>query len=131
MFTYNKALNNPICTFTVVGALQSKANSRKLVFNRRTKRPMFIKSKSALAFVDAAVLQIPRLNPVIMGDVALVIDVYYPSRRNDLDESLILDLMQGRVYLNDRQVKEKHVFHHLDQQNPRVVVVVAATSSSL
>ena len=34
----------------------------------------------------------------------------YASRRPDLDESLILDLLQGHVYENDRQVKEKHIF---------------------
>lgn len=127
LFTFNKALNNPVCRFTVHGALQSKANTRKLVFNRRTRRPMFIKSERARDFASSAVQQIPILSPLVSGDVAVVIHVYYPTRRNDLDVSLILDLMQGRIYENDRCVKEQHLYHHLDRDNPRVEVVVAVT----
>ena len=36
--------------------------------------------------------------------------IYYSSRRPDLDESLILDLMQGVIYKNDRQVKQKNIY---------------------
>jgi Holliday junction resolvase RusA-like endonuclease len=32
--------------------------------------------------------------------------------------------MQGFVYENDRQVKEKHVFHGLDKDNPRAEIRV-------
>ena len=50
--------------------------------------------------------------------------IYYASRRPDLDESLILDLLQGLVYLNDRQVKERHVFWGLDKDKPRVEMII-------
>lgn len=129
MFTINDALNtqNPgAISFTVLGCLQSKSNSRKLVMNKKTRRPMFIKSNAARSFAEQAALQIPRLNELIDADVVVGIHVYYPTRRNDLDVSLLLDLMQGRIYVNDRCVKEQHLYHHIDRDNPRVVVVVAA-----
>jgi Holliday junction resolvase RusA-like endonuclease len=50
--------------------------------------------------------------------------IYYHSRRPDLDESLILDLMQGIVYENDRQVKEKHITWGLDKEAPRAEICV-------
>jgi len=34
------------------------------------------------------------------------------------------ELVQSGVYRNDRQVREKHVFHAIDRRNPRVEVVV-------
>jgi len=42
-----------------------------------------------------------------------------------LDESLILDLMQGVVYENDRQVKERHTYWHLDPESPRAEIEVS------
>ena len=45
--------------------------------------------------------------------------VFYASERPDLDPSLILDALQGRVYANDRAVREMHLFHHIDRENPR------------
>ena len=46
-----------------------------------------------------------------------------------LDESLILDAMQGKIYINDRQVREKHVFHGLDKENPRTDIAVTHRES--
>jgi Holliday junction resolvase RusA-like endonuclease len=50
--------------------------------------------------------------------------IYYASRRPDLDESLILDLLQGLVYVNDRQVKERHTYWHLDPESPRTEMII-------
>jgi Holliday junction resolvase RusA-like endonuclease len=61
--------------------------------------------------------------------VAVHLWLYYTSQRPDLDESLILDLMQGRVYANDRQVKEKHIYHGIDKTSPRSEVLVAPMAS--
>lgn len=126
MFNVNEAVKyREVCRFTVHGALQSKSNSRKLIFNPRTRRPMFIKSDAARSYAQGALLQIPCLNQLIDEDCAIWVRVYYPSRRNDLDISLIQDLMQGRIYSNDRCVKEIHAYHALDAAQPRVDVVVA------
>ena len=60
------------------------------------------------------------------GRLSVVCDIYYANNRPDLDEALILDGLQGLIYKNDRQVREKHVFHHIDKFNPRAEVRVAA-----
>jgi len=51
--------------------------------------------------------------------------IYYRSRRPDLDESLILDVLEGFAYGNDRQVEWKDVRRGLtDKREPRVEILV-------
>ena len=109
--------------FVVLGEPASKANSRQLV--RLNGRPAFIKSRKARDYVNAFQLQCPKRSVLMQGDLSVSIKIYYASRRPDLDESVILDAMQGLVYENDRQVKEKHVYHGLDKQNPRAEIKVS------
>ena len=109
-------------SFTVLGEPASKANSRQLV--RLNNRPMFIKSKKARDYVSAFKLQCPKLPVLWECDVSVSIRIHYASRRPDLDESVILDCMQGFIYVNDRQVKEKHIYHCLDKHNPRAEITV-------
>lgn len=96
----------------------SKANSR-----RWTGR-LFIKSEKALNYSATFKKQCPVLDKLLEGDLRLDIHIYYASRRPDLDESLILDLMQGCIYTNDRQVKERHTYWHLDKEDPRAEIKV-------
>ncbi len=113
--------------FVVYGEPASKANSRRLVSFKRSgggSRPALIKSQKALDYNEAFRTQCPKLSPLMEGDVSVTITIYYASRRPDLDESVILDAMQGLVYLNDRQVKEKHIFWGLDKTNPRAEIIV-------
>lgn len=111
--------------FTILGHCQSKANHRMA-----TKSGLFIKSPEARAFVKAVRDQMPFVNPPLEGPLAARIDIYYPSRRNDMDESAILDALQPTktdprcVYLNDRQVKQRLTTWHLDTENPRVEMSV-------
>ena len=93
---------------TIFGEPASKANSRKIVRYGGVSR--LIKSSKALNYVDLFKAQIAPAWKPLDGDVVVTIDIYYASRRPDLDESLILDLLQGHMYLNDRQVKEKHIY---------------------
>lgn len=109
-------------SFVVLGEPASKANSRQLV--RLNGRPMFIKSKKARDYVDAFKLQCPKLVPLMEGDLSVSMTIYYASRRPDLDESVILDAMQDLIYINDRQVKEKHVYWGLDKNNPRSEITI-------
>jgi len=37
--------------------------------------------------------------------------------------------MQGRIYKNDRQVKVKHVYWHLDRDNPRSHILIETMES--
>lgn len=138
--------------FTIIGQPASKANSRRLVTIRN--RPALIKSKEALAYEKDARKQIPVEARVMMqGPVRVTLRIWYASERPDLDESVILDVLQARyertkgalqklapgeynyakgervlvqkgVYRNDRQVREKHVFHGIDKANPRAEIEV-------
>lgn len=110
--------------FVVLGEPASKANSRRLVFFG--KKPAFIKSKKALSYAQAFQMQCPKLSPPIEDDVAAWIRIWYASRRPDLDDSVILDAMQGLVIANDRQVRERHVFWDLDKTNPRADIAITA-----
>jgi len=128
----------------ILGEPASKANSRRMVYVRG--KPMFIKSAKALAYAKsfkqqaATKLELAyaksfkqQATPAakLDGDVAVHITIYYASRRPDLDESLILDLLQDVAYTNDRQVKEKHIYWGLDKENPRCEIKVEKIKGSL
>lgn len=117
-----------VITFLIEGEPASKANSRRMVLIKGT--PRLIKSQKALDYCKMFAKQCPSLDSLIECDVSVTIDVYYASRRPDLDESVILDEMQDRIYKNDRQVKEKHVYWHLDRERPRSLIRVEAMESS-
>ena len=106
------------------GEPASKANSRKLVLFG--KRPASIKSDKAREYAKTFASQIKPPREPFEGDVEVTMLIHYASRRPDLDESLILDLMQGAVYRNDRQVKAKHIYWSLDRENPRAEIMVSA-----
>jgi Holliday junction resolvase RusA-like endonuclease len=89
-----------------------------------------IKSKKALAYMKAFGQQCPVLDPLMDGDLAIAMMIYYRTRRPDLDESLILDLLQGSVYKNDRAVKLKYVEHGLSKADPRVVMAIGPLSQA-
>ena len=106
----------------VNGEPASKANSRRLVSIGG--KPRSIKSKKALSYADAFLLQVKPVEPLLEGELAVTMHIYYASQRPDLDESLILDLLQGVLYKNDRQVREKHIEHFIDKANPRTEIWV-------
>lgn len=110
----------------IFGEPASKANQRRVV--RIGNATRVIKSKKALSYADVFRQQCPVLPELMAGDLCLTIHIWYASRRPDLDESLILDLLQGRVYINDRQVKERHTFWHLDKDCPRTEIEVKKIS---
>ena len=115
-------------TFCVLGEPASKSNSRRLVTIRG--RPAFIKSKKAIEYLKLFDKQCPTPDEKFTEDVRVDMVIYYASRRPDLDESVILDAMQGKVYENDRQVKSKHIFWGLDRKRPRTVIRVSPLESS-
>jgi len=86
-----------------------------------------IKSQKALSYSESFKQQcvVPPLLRFMSEDVAVTIRIWYASRRPDLDESLILDLLQDVAYHNDRQVKEKHIYWMgVDKGNPRCEIEV-------
>lgn len=125
---------------TIFGEPASKANQRKLVtFGGRWityagekirvgGRPAFIKSDKARAYLERAFKDVPVLDPMLQGPLRFTAKIFYASNLPDLDESLILDALQGRIYKNDRQVRERHVMHGIDRDNPRAIVRVEEMS---
>lgn len=133
--------------FTILGEPASKANSREIgllkfkdkATGESKSRPTVRKSDKALAYEENALRQIPPKARVrLEGPVRVTLRIWYASQRPDLDESVVLDVLQDRwkkrgdervlvqrgVYGNDRQVREKHVFHAIDRVNPRTEVIV-------
>ncbi len=106
----------------IFGEPASKANSRRVV--RFGGMSRLIKSAKALSYSDVFKQQCKPLATLMTGDLRVTLRIYYASRRPDLDESLILDLMQGLIYENDRQVKERHCYWGLDPENPRSEIIV-------
>lgn len=108
----------------IFGQPASKANSRKIVTFGKLSR--LIKSESAREYVDVFNRQVEHreVGELYEGDVSVYMTIWYASRRPDLDESLILDLLQGVAYVNDRQVKVKHIEWGLDPATPRVAITV-------
>lgn len=129
-------------SFVIIGQPVSKANSRQIV--KIGERMMVIKSKAGLAYERDALRQVPpKARQRLEGPVRVTLRMFYASELPDLDESLLLDCLQDRwerhrpddggakrllvqagVYRNDRQVREKHVYHAIDKRNPRAEVTV-------
>ena len=106
----------------IFGEPASKANSRRVV--RFGGMSRLIKSQKALSYSDAFLQQCQKIPILMTGDLRVTLHIWYASRRPDLDESLILDLMQGLIYENDRQVKERHCYWHLDKDAPRAEILI-------
>lgn len=115
-----------ICHYFVRGNPQSKANSRKAVWNKRTRKPMFIKSDAARDYERKCMMQTPIVVPLCEHKVVVFMKVWYMSQRSDLDESLILDCMQRRIIVNDKQVVARYATKAIDAINPRASILVAA-----
>lgn len=116
----------PTGWFMVVrGTPESKANSRRLGRDRAGVSRLFKSAKARRYELDFA-KQVPVQPPdkLLVGPVTVHIDIYYPDWRRDCDESLVLDLLQGRAYKNDRQVVEKVVRRFVDKVNPRATIKV-------
>lgn len=108
-------------TLVILGEPASKANSRRIVNIRGRMVP--IKSKKALEYVASLRLQAAAQMPsMIEGDLRVEMMIHYASRRPDLDESVILDALQGIAYENDRQVKQRMTYWGLDKDMPRAVI---------
>ncbi len=121
--------------FLILGQPFSKANSRKLV--KFGDKPAFIKSDKARQYEEDALRQfMEQMGPKnpMEGPVQVTMTIYYPDYRQDLDPSLILDIMQEKkkdgfvlwqgVYKNDRQVEVMHLYRKVDKTNPRSEIEV-------
>lgn len=111
----------------ILGEPASKANSRQIVMIGGS--PRVIKSAKARKYVRDAELQVRPIKPLLTGPLRATIRIWYASERPDLDESVILDVLQGRIYANDRQIRERHTFHGIDRANPRAEIIIEPLSA--
>lgn len=117
-------MSEPDLHFVVEGQAASKSNTRRKFRNQKTGLDFFAKSERAEVFKDVFLGQCPKFYPLLDGDLFAYLRLYYASRRPDLDETLLLDLMQGCVYNNDRQVKGRLTLWGLAPGRPRVEVTL-------
>ncbi len=111
--------------FVIYGEPASKANSRKIIINKRTLKPQVIKSDKANRYLRDFVLQCPKPKHPINNHVVLTAHIYYASDRPDLDESVIMDgLQKAGIIKNDRLIREKHIYKFIDKVNPRVEIEI-------
>lgn len=110
--------------FTIYGQIYSMKNSK--ILTSRWGKPHSIKNPKAIIFERDFALQLPvDCKKNLTCDVAVTCYVWYPNHRQDLDVSIVHDLLQScGVIQNDRQIIEQHNYKSYDKESPRVVVIV-------
>lgn len=113
----------------IKGVVPSKSNSYRIV-TIKSKDPdkkgfsSLAKTKDAKAYENAFIIQCRKYrNASIDCDFNFEMDVYYPSRRADLDGSLkmVLDCLQkANAIKNDNKTNQLLIRRHVDKDNPRV-----------
>ncbi len=106
----------------IVGNTPSKSNSYKVVTIKG--HGSLAKTKALKAYEDKFYIQCNHYrNANIKGYIEFYIDVYYPSERSDLDNSLkiVLDCLQKcNAIQNDNKVVKIVAQKFLDKNNPRI-----------
>ena len=111
---------------TILDQPRSKANSRRILKNRRTGKMFSAKNENCLDYahsvhMQALVCRPPRL---LLGPLSFKAVLFYPNRRSDLDPSLLIDSLQGAVFKNDRQIVHMNLSRLLDKDNPRAEIEI-------
>lgn len=108
--------------FTVLGQCWSLKNGHGWGRGRSWKNPKAVK------FEKDFLLQVPpEVRQLGLGSdktpLRANVSVYYPSWRQDVDVEIVWDLLQkAGVVSNDRWIREKHIYGHVDKDNPRVEI---------
>lgn len=113
----------------ILGQPPRKSNSRQIVTNAATNKPMIIKSKKALGYSEQFLQQVPGWARLGVGSpedpLLLVAVVYYTSNLPDLSVELVKDLLEkAEVLSNDRYVKAELLFFRVDKSNPRTEITL-------
>ena len=104
-------------------------NLREIIRNRRTDKPMVIKSADARAYEAGFGWQVPGTKRVMMeGRLRLTVYAYYPNMRRDLDCEIIPDLLQlYGVIKNDRHIWEKHYYREMTKEKDGWAIITIET----
>lgn len=113
----SKSNCNVIVTFMASGAKKGKPGKQR-------PRASLVKSNHLKKYEQAFYLQCDKYrNANIEGLFKFEMDVYYPTQRSDLDNSLkvVLDCLQKvHAFDNDNKCKKIIVEKYLDKENPRI-----------
>jgi hypothetical protein len=122
----------PIGTFVVEGQLPSLKNRKRLVYFGG--KPRLIKSAEALEYQQNFYKAIPqefigKKYGSLDVDLAVVMFIYYKSRRPDLSHEMLFDCLEYEdkdhpertvaLINNDRYIREAHAFGFVDSHRPR------------
>ena len=114
--------------FTITGNTPSKSNSYKVI--RLGNRCGMAKQKKLYDYEKSFLSQMLQYDyEIIEGNFKFVIDVFYDSRRPDLDNSLkvVLDCLQKcKAIKNDNKCLEINAYKHLDKLKPRIEFSIVA-----
>ena len=90
----------------------------------------FYKSAEARAWEEESLYKLMEQHvnqkPLLSG--ALVVNLSFHFKKDrDIDSSIkiLLDLLQGRIYINDNQIQFLHVYKYKDIKDPRVEVRIS------
>jgi len=124
LFDFPKDEYELLTEFTIPGQPGRKSNSRQIVINQKTGKPMVIKSKSSIAYAEYFLINVPaeaRQNWGSLEDhLAIRLVIYYASMRPDVSDELIKDLLEkSGVVKNDRYIRAGLVFGLIDKEKPR------------
>lgn len=112
--------------YIIKGNCPSKSNCYKVI--RLGNRCGLGKQKKLESYENSFKLQMLNYKyKLIESEFKFVIDVYYDSRRPDLDNSLkvVLDCLQkAEVIKNDNKCLEIVAKKHLDKKDPRVEFII-------
>lgn len=112
--------------FIITGNTPSKSNCYKVIkLGRGDKAKCSLcKQKKLYDYEKSFLSQMQQYNyKLIEGNFKFIIDVFYDSRRPDLDNSLkvVLDCLQkAKAIKNDNKCLEINAYKHLDKEKPRI-----------
>lgn len=108
--------------YVITGNVPSKSNCYKVI--RLGNRCGLGKQKQLTSYENSFKLQMLDYEyELIEGEFKFIIDVYFPSRRTDLDNSfkVVLDCLQkAEVIRNDNKCVEIQARKLLDKEKPRI-----------
>ncbi len=106
---------------TILGKAPSKSNCYKIITIHG--HGSLAKTKALKQYEKDFYIQCPERGRMIEGYFEFYVDVYYPSQRADLDNSLkiILDCLQScKVIKNDNKCTKIVARKFMDKGNPRI-----------
>lgn len=113
-------------SITILGTVPSKSNCYKII--KAGKHASLAKTAALKKYEETFFMQVGRSRGKLIDEYfKFSMDVYYPSNRSDLDNSLkvVLDCLQvARVIKNDNKCTEIHVRKFIDKVNSRIEISI-------